>query len=462
MAPSLRKALLVWLLLPATLALITFLPLAYHLVHQPAMEALDQALADASLALIPHLEVTSDGEARFTFPIAAEHILRADRVDEIYYLVLGPEGHFIAGDQGLPFEDPEHQEVNEDRISFDAHFRGHPIRVLAIRREIASQTFMFITAETTRKRDQLRVDLAFALILPLMFFAGATGLTIWFAVRHALLPIEDIRRSLQGMGHHALRALDARAAPTEIRPLVAEFNHLLDRLEQASGAQQRFVANAAHQLRTPLAGVRTQLELLQTDHTAEQRLQRTHQCIGAIERLTRLVGQMLVLLSAEPGGRSADLASPLDLPELIRERSPEWVRLASSRNLDLGFELAPAHLQGDTLLVGEMIANLVVNALSYTPSPGEVTLSCGEDAKQVWIQVDDTGPGIPPQARLRVFERFYRLPGSSSPGSGLGLSIVQEIAQSLGGSASIHDRPEGPGCRVRVSFPCPPAEPTPS
>src|SRR5574343_2096503 len=101
MAPSLRKALLVWLLLPATLALITFLPLAYHLVHQPAMEALDQALADASLALIPHLEVTSDGEARFTFPLAAEHILRADRVDEIYYLVLVPEGQFIGGDQGL-------------------------------------------------------------------------------------------------------------------------------------------------------------------------------------------------------------------------------------------------------------------------------------------------------------------------------------------------------------------------
>jgi two-component system sensor histidine kinase TctE len=207
--------------------------------------------------------------------------------------------------------------------------------------------------------------------------------------------------------------------------------------------------------------VRTQLELLQTDTDAEQRTLRTQQCIGAIERLTRLVGQMLVLLSAEPGGRSPELAAPLDLPELIRERSPEWIRLASSRQLDLGFELAPAQLQGDALLVGEMIANLVVNALTYTPAPGEVTLSCGQEPAQVWIQVDDTGPGIPPQARLRVFERFYRLPGSHSPGSGLGLSIVQEIAQSLGGLASIHDRPEGHGCRVRVSFPSPPAGPTP-
>ncbi len=262
MTRSLRKSLLLWLLLPTALALITFLPLAYHLVHRPAMEALDQALADASLALIPHLEVNELGEPRFVFPAAAEQVLRTDRVDAIYYLVLGPAGRFIAGDIGLPHEPPAEQEMHGDRVSFDAHFRNQRVRVVAIHRDIANSPFVFVTAETTRKRDQLAVDLAVALILPLIFFAGATGFTIWHGIRHALQPVEGIRRALHGMEHLAMQPLDTLSAPLEIRPLVSEFNAVLDRLEQAAEAQQRFVANAAHQLRTPLAGIRTQLELL--------------------------------------------------------------------------------------------------------------------------------------------------------------------------------------------------------
>jgi len=317
---SLRKALLQWLLVPAGLAVVTFLPLAFHLVHQPAMEALDRALADASLALVPHLEVV-DGEPRFVFPAAAEQVLRADRVDDIYYLVLGPNGRFVAGDAGLPHESPDGEDAHADRVSFYSHFRGHPIRVIAVHRQVSGEPFVFVTAETTRKRDQLRVDLAFALFLPLIFFAAAAGFTIWFGVRHALLPVEDIRRALQGMQHGALKPLDAASAPGEIRPLVAEFNLLLDRLEQAANAQQRFVANAAHQLRTPLAGIRTQLELLPQEADAAERDSRTRQCIGALERLGHLINQMLVLLAAEPGGRQTDRPSI--------STSPSWSATAA-------------------------------------------------------------------------------------------------------------------------------------
>lgn len=452
MTRSLRKALLQWLLLPAGLALITFLPLAFHLVHQPAMEALDRALADASLALVPHLEVV-DGKPRFVFPAAAEQVLRADRVDDIYYLVLGPNDRFVAGDAGLPHEPPDGEDSHADRVSFYSHFRDHPIRVSAVRRTISGEPFVFVTAETTRKRDQLRVDLAFALILPLIFFAGATGLTIWFGIRHALLPVEDIRRALHGMQHRAMKPLDAASAPGEIRPLVEEFNLALERLEQASDAQQRFVANAAHQLRTPLAGIRTQLELLQREPDATERETRSHQCIGAIERLGHLINQMLVLLSAEPGGRHAGLAEALDVPELIRERSPEWIRLAETQGIDLGFELEPARVTGDSLLLGEMVANLVVNALSYTPASGEVTIRSREAGGQAIIEVEDNGPGIPPEARERVFERFFRLPSASSPGSGLGLAIVREIAHGFGGEVSIQTPPGGRGALLQVRLP---------
>lgn len=453
MTRSLRKSLLLWLLLPTALALITFLPLAYHLVHRPAMEALDQALADASLALVPHLEVDELGEPRFVFPAAAEQVLRTDRVDDIYFLVLGPAGRFIAGDIGLPHEPPEDVEAHGERVSFDAHFRNHRVRVIAIHREIAGSPFVFVTAETTRKRDQLAVDLAVALILPLIFFAVATGLTIWHSIRHALLPVEDIRRALHGMEHRALQPLDTLSAPVEIRPLVSEFNAVLGRLDQAAEAQQRFVANAAHQLRTPLAGIRTQLELLLRSPDAADRDARTRHCVGALERLGHLINQMLVLLSAEPGGRHAGLAEPIDLPDLIRERSPEWIRLAETRGLDLGFELDDAQVTGDRLLLGEMIGNLVVNALSYTPTPGEVTVRCREADGRSLIEVEDNGPGIPLEVREQVFERFFRLPGASQPGSGLGLAIVREIAHGLHGEVEILDPPGGQGCLLRVTLP---------
>lgn len=452
MTRSLRKSLLLWLLLPAALAIITFLPLAYHLVHQPAMEALDQALADASLALVPHLEVV-DGEPRFVFPPAAEQVLRTDRVDDIYYLILGPNDRFIAGDAGLPHEAGPDDEVRGERTSFDSHFRGHRVRVTAIHRTIAEEPFIFVTAETTRKRDQLKLDLAVALLLPLMFFAVATGITIWFGVHHALLPVEGIRRALHGMEHRALQPLDEGAAPIEIRPLVTEFNQVLDRLEEAAEAQQRFVANAAHQLRTPLAGIRTQLELLQREPDATERDARTRHCVGAIERLGHLINQMLVLLSAEPGGRHTNLAAAVDLPELIRERSPEWIRLAEARSLDLGFELQAARVNGDRLLLGEMIANLVANALNYTPAPGEVTIRCRTAGSHSLIEVEDTGPGIPAAARQQVFERFFRLPAASHPGSGLGLAIVREIARGAGGEVDILDTADGRGVLLRVSLP---------
>jgi len=233
---SLRKALLLWLLLPAGLALVTFLPLAFHLVHQPAMEALDRALADASLALVPHLEVT-DGEPRFVFPAAAEQVLRADRVDDIYFLVLGPNGRFVAGDAGLPHEAPEGDEVHGERVSFYAHFRGHPIRVTAVHRTISGAPFVFVTAETTRKRDQLRVDLAFALLLPLLFFAGSTGFTIWFGVRPARrvhVQQHRIRLLLDRLLQAAAEDVEGRAVD-----LVLDRNHIDHRLGGRGGHARR-------------------------------------------------------------------------------------------------------------------------------------------------------------------------------------------------------------------------------
>lgn len=423
---SLRKVLLRWLLVAFGIAFLLLMPISYQLLRQPAIDAYDQALTDASLALIPHLHMT-EGVVRFVFPPAAEEVLRTDHYDEIFFLVVGPENRFMAGDAGLPTPDPGEIAASPDHLMYDAVFRGLKIRLSAIQRELCRQKYTFITAETTHKRDRLAVQFAMALILPMPALAAATGFTIWYGVRHSLAPIERILLELQRMEHRHLNA--------------------------AAEAQQRFVANAAHQLRTPLAGVRTQFELARDETDAELRRKRIDQSIDAITRLSHLVHQLLALLSAAPEVRNQQQSCRVEIADVIRDRSPEWVHLAAARNVDLGFELAPTAVHGDSLLIGEMIANLVDNAVRYSHANGMVTVRCRTEAQQALIEVEDNGPSIPEDKRQRVFERFFRLSDSSASGSGLGLAIVQEIAHGLGGSAIICAPASGSGTLVRVVMP---------
>jgi two-component system sensor histidine kinase TctE len=258
------------------------------------------------------------------------------------------------------------------------------------------------------------------------------------------------------MQQNDLEPLDESGVPTEIKLLVQEFNGLLQRLDRSMEEQQRFVANAAHQLRTPLAGVRTQLELLRVEFGNELHRQRITQSISAIERLGHLVHQMLALLSSVPGGREISTQTVVNVAEVIRERSTEWVRLAALRYVDLGFELEPVHVYGDALLIGEMIANLVDNAVRYSPADAIVTVRCRQEGEKTIIEVEDNGPGIPAGDRELVFERFYRLPAVTSiPGSGLGLAIVREVAHGLGGTVKIDIPRTGQGCLIQVTCPAP-------
>lgn len=454
---SLRKVLLRWLLVAFGIAFLLLMPIAYQLLRQPAIDAYDQALTDASLALIPHLHF-NDGEVRFIFPPAAEQVLRTDRYDEIYFVILGPENRFMAGDAGLPAPDQEEIAASPDRLMYDSTFRGLKIRLSAIQRELGGKNYTVITAETTHKRDRLAFQFAMALILPMLALAAATGFTVWYGVRHSLAPIERIRLELQRMEHRHLRPLDEHHAPAEIRPLVHEFNALLQRLDAAAEAQQRFVANAAHQLRTPLAGVRTQFELARDETDADLRRKRIDQSIDAISRLSHLVHQLLALLSAAPEGREYQQGCRVAISDVIRDRSPEWVHLAAARNVDLGFEIEASAVHGDGMLLGELVANLVDNAVRYSATNGTVTVRCRTEGQQAVIEVEDNGPGIPEHERKHVFERFYRLSDSSASGSGLGLAIVQEIADGLGGSASITTPASGTGTLVRVVIPAAPPD----
>ncbi|HTH45824.1 MAG TPA: sensor histidine kinase [Oxalicibacterium sp.] len=448
---SLRRALIRRLSLSFGLSLLLLIPLIYQLIHLPASHAYDQDVSDDTLSLVPFLKIV-EGKPQFVISPEAAQVLKTDSRDDVYYLVLGPGDRFFAGDRGLPV--PRVRRRSARPVMYNAIYRGQKVRASAIQREIAGQKFLFVTAETLRKRDILTRNSVIATMLSLLILVIVSTVNVWYSISHALVPLNRIRTALHGMQQHNLEPLDESQIPAEIKPLVQEFNGLLQRLDKSLEVQQRFVANAAHQLRTPLAGVRTQLELLRDVEDEHTRGQRLTQSIEAIDRLSHLVHQMLALISSAPGGREISIRTVVNVADVIRERSTEWVRAADARNIDLGFELHSAPVYGDALLIGEMIANLVDNALRYSPAGAIVTIRCEAHEGCAAIQVEDDGPGIPLEERGLVFERFYRRAASVAiAGSGLGLSIVREVVQGLGGTVSIGTPRHGRGCLVCVEVP---------
>ena len=281
---------------------------------------------------------------------------------------------------------------------------------------------------------------------------------VWFGVKRGLAPLARLSEEIKARSPVDLRPIEA-AGPEETQPLVAALNGLLGEMAQASRSQQRFLADAAHQLRTPLAGLQAHTELALAQPLPEPCRAQIEQVHEATIRTARLANQLLALARAEPGARSEAVA--LDLKAIAGAEAEAWVRGALARDIDLGFELEPAPVRGDAFLLREALANLVHNALQHTQRGGHITVRTGKRGEQSFVEVEDDGPGIPPGERGRVLERFYRVPGTPGTGSGLGLAIVRDIAAGHGGSLELGDGASSPGgelsaargCRVAITFP---------
>jgi two-component system, OmpR family, sensor histidine kinase TctE len=266
-------------------------------------------------------------------------------------------------------------------------------------------------------------------------------------VRRGLGPVEQLRRELQSRSHKDLSPVTEGDSVYELRPLVSELNDMLARLEAAQETQTRFLANAAHQLRTPIAGLVTQLDLAQSGapdtHLAHAR--------ESARRLARLAQQILSLAKADPVSNPQVPEQRCDLADIVKDHADMWIRRVTPRDVELEFDLAPANIQGNAVLVGEMASNLVDNAARYgAKTVRVVTRNGGEHSV---LEVIDDGPGIPVEERTRIFERFRRLDNESTEGSGLGLAIVSEIAQRHKASIAVNDGDGGAGTCVSVVFP---------
>jgi two-component system sensor histidine kinase TctE len=453
-SPSLRAQLLRWLVPPVLAVIVVSSVASYTLALKFATQAYDTGLFDAARSLAQQIKFTPSGRAQIDLPRAATEILVSDPYDRIFYRVVAADGRTVAGrtDVALPTEPLTRTEPIR---FYDGAIGGVPVRIGAYAvfqdsRPVATVLF----AETLVKRKRLSRNLLLTMVLPLLTLALVVVFVVGYAVRHALTPLYRIAGTLANRGWNNLSGVGDGGVPEEVQPLTNALDGLMHRLGAALTAQQRFISEAAHQLRTPMAGLTSQTERALQASDVESIKRALVQLKLSARRVTRLVNQLLTLARAEPGSGADREFVTIDLSALVQQTCMEWVPEALQKNVDLGFagDSQPVLIDGDELLLAEMLNNLIDNALRYGAQPeGSVTVRLSVSPR-VELSVEDDGPGIPENERPRIFERFHRLPGSAPGGCGLGLAIVREIARTHGAEVTVDVPSSGRGTVFRVTF----------
>ncbi len=449
----LRRQLLGWLLVPLLLLLAADALVSYFVAVRFSNRAYDRALEEVAAELSLHVVAGANG-LRFDLPEAAQRVLLADPEDRLWFQVSDRNGARVAGEAAFPAA----ARGRGARV-FDATINGEAVRVVQL--EVAGDAgvrpaSVVRVAETLHKRNALAREILASVVLPQLALVAIVVAIVWVGVSRGLAPLERLRYAIASRGHTDLRPLEEASVPGEVRPLVHAMNDLMRRLDSALTLQSRFIADAAHQLKTPVAGLRAQLELLLRENDPERmREALSRQYIG-VERLARLVAQLLSLARNEPEAARALAMTAVDLNGLALEGTMDWVPEALKKEIDLGFEGrdAPVLVHGDAGRLRELLDNLLDNAIRYSPPAGRVTVRVF-DAPRPTLAVSDDGPRIPLAERRRVFERFHRLLGSEADGSGLGLAIAREIARLHGAEIVLDDDTDGVGNTFSIGFPPP-------
>ena len=527
---SLFGEILDWMLAPLLLLWPMSVVLTWLVAQGIANKPFDRELGEMVRVLSKEVSVRGADSARaqavFKLPAGASEILHTDEADDIFYQVLGLRGEFLSGDANLPVPSDEDRAAPGELRFRDDTVNGDSVRVAYMWVNTTERTTEHTTerdagrtgersgeragersigaaplvqvAETLGKRSRLATEIIKGVILPQFVILPLAVLLVWLALARGIAPLNELQQRIRRRDSNDLSPIDEREAPEEVSPLVRAINDLLGRLDQSMRSQKHFLADAAHQLKTPLAGLRTQAELAQRQIDAGQHdpqaLKKSLQQIArSSQSAAHMVNQLLAMASAEDH-QHASQRQVVNLARLATETVRDFVPRALEKRIDLGYEgpeasgaaassptssAAPSrHPQGPrvvghAMLLRELIRNLVDNALQYTPSGGMVTVRVTDDpfGQVVVLQVEDSGPGIPVAEREQVFQPFYRALGTNVDGSGLGLAIVREIAQQHGAEVTLEDAnlrhrpgigehagaPFGPGARFTLRLPAAPA-----
>jgi two-component system sensor histidine kinase TctE len=446
---SIRQQLLIRLLIPLCVLSAISSFIAYELTVGYANEAFDRELLSAAHNIAARLTENEEGIVA-DLPKAVQAVIRHDDQDAVFYQVLSRNNDRLAGDTLLPM--PNTPDAEEATFR-DAHVNGKPVRIVRIHAQVQNTDRIVVVqvARTLHARSELVAHIFWSIVVPQIALIILTVVVVFVGVQKGLEPLRDLRRDIQARSQLDLTALDATSAPVELLPLIGSLNSLLARLSIYIDAQQRFVANAAHQLRTPVAGLKAYIEYgRRVDNSKIKEV--LDQLDNGTDRISEMVAGLLIL------ARASDSHVPrkdkIDLNGLASEVCSTLMREAANKQIELKFVATerPATACGDATELRELLTNIVENAVRYTQAGGKVAVAIAANSP-VSLTVSDNGPGIPEPERDRVFERFYRVLGTKVNGSGLGLAIVQEIAASHNAHVEIGEGLEGRGTSVKVTFP---------
>jgi two-component system sensor histidine kinase TctE len=411
----------------------------------------DRWLIDSTRSLAQAVRA-EHGLVQFDMPHVALEIFQFDEVDKTYFKVSSESEGFISGDRDLLDVSPE--VIGGLRLAFNM-VHGKQVRLVStlVVPGRPEDPVLVSVAETLNKRSTLTREILIAMAAPQIALLAIALLLGRIGVNHGLKPLTDLAAQIEARGQNNLSPVPQSGLPREARVLVARINELLERLSNAMRAQKRFVADAAHQLRTPLAAVLLHAE--RAERASDPSTER--EALGAIhrsvERAARLSAQLLALARTDPEAVATIGLNPVDLSTLTRQVGEEWVRRALERDIDFGLVVPdyPVMVTGNERLLSEVLSNLIDNALRYGNPGGHVTLMV-EAGERPTLSVQDDGPGIPVDERARIFERFYRLQNNDSDGCGLGLSIVEEIARLHNATVEVTGGANDRGSRFTVVF----------
>jgi two-component system sensor histidine kinase TctE len=486
---SLARQLLLWVLLPQLVLWMAGGIATYKFAASYVNQAIDASLLQASRSLARQLKPIGNG-LLIDFPKAAQDVLEADPADRQLYMVSSPPGRFILGNQALPPPpDERHGQVHDlntpyfydgvmpvnNRAVANAR-AGQPLRLVALYLRFgedgaAPQTMLVQVARSSANREELAQRILVDMLLPMSCLVLLMTVIVWLGIRAGLSPLARLRQQVEGRDPTDLAPLQLASAPRELWSLATAINTLLAAVQNTVATQKRFIGDAAHQLRTPLAGLKSQTEIAlnsTTDPELRARLQRVHE---SATRSAHLVTQLLTLARAEPESVLAHDRQRFDLQRMAQTVTADWVPRALRAHIDLGLEQSsapdgpadghsPVWVEANELLMREALNNLIDNALHYAGAGSQLTVRVTTAAPMACLEVVDNGPGIPTQDHARVFERFVRATDAGN-GCGLGLAIVKEIAQRHDGHVNLsHATPHG--LCVRIELPLAPPHRTPS
>ena len=464
---SLFAEMLDWMWAPLMLLWPLSVTITFLVAQTIANAPFDRHLSESVSVLAAHVK-ESGGRVSLELAVPASEVLRTGATGRTWFMVLGTRGELIDGDLELPLP-PEDEQPASGAVKLRyERIRGEEIRIAYTWVAFAGENSDLEPAlvqigETLDSRSELANEIVRGVIVPQFVILPIAVMLVWFGLTRGLAPLTSLQATIRRRRPDDLSPIDPRGAPEELEPLVSSFNELLQRLSQNLTAQRRFIADAAHQMKTPLAGLRTQAELALRETDPQELKRSLRQMAGASERAAHLINQLLSLARAEH--QATDLAAfeMVDLVALARDVVRDWVPVALARGIDFGVELPDtrADVIGMPVQLRELLKNLVDNALRYTPAlatpASRVTVRVRRAARAVTLDVEDTGPGIASAERHLVFERFYRVLGTNVDGSGLGLAIVREIVSQHDALLRIGvnpraDDPERPGTLISIEF----------